>query len=414
MLKDYIEYIENIRNNLIQNDIEVPVSELDEYSDLFQFTLILEQVCWFYQKLLQINSDYAVKSPYLYSEDYVEKIRQLSYREFISSLEGYKNISARYCRLRVLKERVSNLQEKLDELKGNIDSSIDMDEEIDLFGETNKSNSSESEDFSPQTFLNIVQRSSNSSESVVNFNQFDGNVVHGIFIDEYCVESDSNNEVTEGKEGTSFIKGHKSIFPDDLEVFKKEENDEVVTQENADIVHGIYIDEWTSYEKVNTENNDNVDDVVIHGIYIDEWVVNADNDSRGISDEDKGNVHGIYIDEWEGSENVDDSIEEIHGTFIDEWQPSKSYSSMDEEGLSKPEYSEWDDILEDEEEDEIVSNEDFEPHLEIRVSTKTGNESSPKNTTKDISDNIQDITNQVLTEGKRFLAKGLSRLNSSS
>ena len=150
MFKDYKEYIENIRNNLIQNDIQVPEYELNSYSDVFKYSLILEQVCWFYQLLLLMNSEYAIQSEYLQAEGYLEKVRQLAYREFLQYLEGYKKISKSYYMLNVLKSK--NLEDVVSE------EDLDIDEEIDLFGDSEESEPEA--ELSAKTFLNIVESTS--------------------------------------------------------------------------------------------------------------------------------------------------------------------------------------------------------------------------------------------------------------
>lgn len=380
MFKDYKEYIENIRNNLIQNDIQVPEYELNSYSDVFKYSLILEQVCWFYQLLLLMNSEYAIQSEYLQSEGYLEKVRQLAYREFLQYLEGYKKISRSYYILNVLKSK--NLEDVVSE------EDLDIDEELDLFGDSEESEPEV--ELSAKTFLNIVESTSKAEENVVELNQLDGSYVpHGIFIDEW-VESSSTIEDVVNTENTEDTEGYvpHGIFIDEF-VKKEEEDDrkEVKVDPKQDqglgyASHGIYIDEWIPKE------NENIDEDYDSGVYV---------------------PHGLYIDEWEDKEKDTDRQEENQKEDAD-WE-DESY--WNEEG------SDWEDELQSEKEnveDKEWGYEDEFGGLEEESSSQVKEdiiktaEQKLDNANRDISDSLQDVTNQLLTEGKRLFVKGFRKL----
>ena len=376
MFKDYKEYIENIRNNLIQNDIQVPEYELNSYSDVFKYSLILEQVCWFYQLLLLMNSEYAIQSEYLQSEGYLEKVRQLAYREFLQYLEGYKKISKSYYILNVLKSK--NPEDVVSE------KDLDIDEEIDLFGDSEESEPEA--ELSAKTFLNIVESTSKAEENVVELNQLDGSYApHGIFIDEWVESSSTIENVvnTENTEGTEVYVSH-GIFIDEF-VEKEEEDDrrevKVNPKQDQDLgyaSHGIYIDEWIPKEESINENYNT-------GDYV---------------------PHGLYIDEWENKEEDTDRQEENQEEDAD-WE-DESY--WNEEG------SDWEDVLQSEEEKEEQGYEDEFEGLEEETSPQVKEdiiktaEQKPDNANRDISDSLQDVTNQLLTEGKRLFVKGFRKL----
>lgn len=378
MFKDYKEYIENIRNNLIQNDIQVPEYELNSYSDVFKYSLILEQVCWFYQLLLLMNSEYAVQSEYLQSEGYLEKVRQLAYREFLQYLEGYKKISKSYYMLNVLKSK--NLEDVVSE------EDLDIDEEIDLFGDSEESEPEA--ELSAKTFLNIVESTSKAEENVVELNQLDGSYApHGIFIDEW-VESSSTIENVVNTENT-----------EDMEVY---------------VPHGIFIDEFVEKEeeddreevKVNPKQDQDLG-YASHGIYIDEWIPKEENIDKNYNIGDYV-PHGLYIDEWEDKKEDTDRQEENKEEDVD-WE-DESY--WNEEG------SDWEDVLQSEEEniEEKWGYEDEFGGLEEESSPQVKEdiiktaEQKPNNVNRDISDSLQDVTNQLLTEGKRLFVKGFRKL----
>ena len=350
MFKDYKEYIENIRNNLIQNDIQVPEYELNSYSDVFKYSLILEQVCWFYQLLLLMNSEYAIQSEYLQSEGYLEKVRQLAYREFLQYLEGYKKISKSYYILNVLKSK--NPEDVVSE------KDLDIDEEIDLFGDSEESEPEA--ELSAKTFLNIVESTSKAEENVVELNQLDGSYApHGIFIDEWVESSSTIENVvnTENTEGTEVYVSH-GIFIDEF-VEKEEEDDrrevKVNPKQDQDLgyaSHGIYIDEWIPKEESINENYNT-------GDYV---------------------PHGLYIDEWENKEEDTDRQEENQEEDAD-WE-DESY--WNEEG------SDWEDVLQSEEEKEEQGYEDEFEGLEEETSPQVKEdiiktaEQKPDNANRDI------------------------------
>lgn len=375
MFKDYKEYIENIRNNLIQNDIQVPEYELNSYSDVFKYSLILEQVCWFYQLLLLMNSEYAIQSEYLQSEGYLEKVRQLAYREFLQYLEGYKKISKSYYILNVLKSK--NPEDVVSE------KDLDINEEIDLFGDSEESEPEV--ELSAKTFLNIVESTSKAEENVVELNQLDGSYApHGIFIDEWVESSSTIENVvnTENTEGTEVYVSH-GIFIDEF-VEKEEEDDrrevKVNPKQDQDLgyaSHGIYIDEWIPKEESINENYNT-------GDYV---------------------PHGLYIDEWENKEEDTDRQEENQEEDAD-WE-DESY--WNEEG------SDWEDVLQSEEDEEWRYEDEFggleeETSPQVKEDIIKTAEQKPDNANRDISDSLQDVTNQLLTEGKRLFVKGFRKL----
>jgi len=153
---------------MIQNNIQLRVSELNTYEDVFYYALSLEQVIWFYQVMGIGGSEYSIESPYILTECYKEKVRQIAYKDFIQTIEGIRNLGDRY--------RAKKIENNIPlETKGL--SSIDLDESIDLFSEDLEEDKvaeekivlepvipdiiEQEEQISPKTFLNLVQSYSN-------------------------------------------------------------------------------------------------------------------------------------------------------------------------------------------------------------------------------------------------------------
>lgn len=364
MLKDYREYIISIRNNLIQNNVDLQEVDLESYSDIFKYSLVLSQVCEFYQTLLLMNSEYAIKSKYITGESYKEKVRQSCYREFLVFLEGYKRISKGYFILNKLKNSES------DEVVETSD-----DELVDLFGDSE--DVVEPEEKGKQTFLNIIEKTSTKNRNVVNYIQSDGvSEVHGIYIDEWTpTEESSVREIDE----TDIDYVEHGIFIDDLKVDRKEKSYENAGSESVAEVHGIYIDEWTPKEN-KIENKSGYQS---HGIYIDEWVEQIKEVPSGEEPLPYGyQEHGLYIDLWEESKEIEDYSEEYEEEYKDLGDQTGATENEGYDGFAEE------------------SVRDFNKERVVKKAKVD----------RDISDSIQDVTNQLLTEGKRFLVKGIKKL----
>lgn len=367
MLKDYREYIISIRNNLIQNNVDLQEVDLESYSDIFKYSLILSQVCEFYQTLLLMNSEYAIKSKYITGESYKEKVRQSCYREFLVFLEGYKKISKGYFILNKVKNSEDN------EIVETSD-----DEIVDLFGDSE--DVIEEEEKGKQTFLNIIEKTSTSDRDVVNYIQSDGvSEVHGIYIDEWTPAEESS--VREIDESGSDYTEH-GIFIDELKVNRKEKSYESSGSKSMVEVHGIYIDEWKPNIKYKIENKSGYQS---HGIYIDEWVEQIKEVPNEVSPLPDGyQEHGLYIDLWE--ENVEMEIEDYSEEYEEEYKDLDNQSDVEEDGG-------YDGFADEPVRDFNKENVVKKPKVE-----------------RDISDSIQDVTNQLLTEGKKFLVNGIKKL----
>lgn len=393
MLKEYKEYIENIRNNLIQNDIQVPEYELKDYADVFKYSLILEQVCWFYQMLLLMNSEYAIKGKFLYAESYQEKIRQLAYKDFMVYKESYKQISSKYQLLEELKSKVSVEEQGYE----------DEDEEIDLFGSEEENNEESLGTFldidtkSDESEIKNIQEDSNLLENIVELNKLDGTYVsHGVFIDEYQSSSEQQ-ETEENENNMDYVPN--GIF---IDMFISKKEDDVYNGEDSKgsvEVHGIYIDEWVSNKYENNYSE--------HGIFIDEYVKKVES----LVIEEGYQEHGLFIDEW-----VKDEKDSVSGELNEssDWLGDEEWSDSWSDEWSEEPIAE-DDEYEDAEEDEWSQDGDFNGVSEEYTPKETSrvtkdvkvNKSDP---TRDVSDSIQDITNQLLTEGKRLMYKGIKKL----
>lgn len=429
MFQEYKDYIKNIRNNLIQNDIDVEIVDIEDYRSLFMYTFTLEQVLWFYEMLGVSGSQFKKSCRYIYDEQSEEKIRQIAYKDFMGSIEGYRNLSARVFLVSKLESELADA-----DLEGFDSKDLDENMEISLDEDINSlDNDGPAED-------NMLQYSQSLEVEYV---------PHGIYIDDYVgnekQDSKSLKEVSENGNKTYVSHG---IYIEDI-VPKEEEISnvsEVNMNNDTDYVsHGIYIEDYVSQrdregilhdeyaeDDSNDENTEVIlesDDDIFEDPEEDYILIDDEEDEYSNSDSDEyseGEEEDyILIDEDESEENAeyedDYSDEEEDYILIDDEEESSEESEDEEEDYILIDDEEEEDSLEesedeDEEEDFILIDEDegddssaevednnhkAQGNVENMVSQNTAKK--PKD--KDISDNMQDITNRIINEGIKMFSK---------
>ena len=425
MFQEYKDYIKNIRNNLIQNDIDVEIVDIEDYRSLFMYTFTLEQVLWFYEMLGVSGSQFKKSCRYIYDEQSEEKIRQIAYKDFMSSIEGYRNLSARVFLVSKLESELADA-----DLEGFNSKDLDENMEISLDEEINSlDNDGPVED-------NMLQYSQSLEVEYV---------PHGIYIDDYVGNEKQDSKPVEE-------------VPED--------------EDKAYVSHGIYIEDIVPREKETSNvlevNMNNNTDYVSHGIYIEDYVSKRDRegilhgdlddeDTEVILESDEGNFEDSeedYIlieddeeDEYSNSDSdeyledeedyilIDDESEEnaeYEGDYSDEEEDyiliedeedspeefedeEEDYILIedDDEGSDFPEESEDEEedfiLIEDEDEDNDSSAEFEGNNPRARTQGNVGSTISPNTAKKpkdrDISDNMQDITNRIINEGIKMFSK---------
>lgn len=382
MLQDYRNYIVNIRNGLIQCGVEVSISPLSSYRELFYEADKLSQILWFYS-IMGISDSPLALDGFLINLNgyYKEKMRQKFFSEFQDYYESYKNIS-------ILASLAG--EDKDDAL-------VEDAEEFDLFGETSEDSESNVVDEVPQ------EESSNEM-----FEE-----VHGTYLDEENIYSNIDKVL-----GTGYIPASIGV---DLSVQEDESLD----------VHGVFLEDVGMASDLEEFELPEVFDEDIHGVMLDDL-----SESEESSDED---IHGTYLDEVEVengvsedySENYDEEepYDDIHYSddedeVYDEEEPYDDihYPEDDEdEGYVEDEDNSYNDIhySDDDEEDEGYNEED-DSYNDIHYSDDDEEEDvqveepkvskpsvamnvKPVVAKGDMSDALQDGVNAILTKGKRFI-----------
>lgn len=425
MFQEYKDYIKNIRNNLIQNDIDVEIVDIEDYRSLFMYTFTLEQVLWFYEMLGVSGSQFKKSCRYIYDEQSEEKIRQIAYKDFMGSIEGYRNLSARVFLVSKLESELADA-----DLEGFNSKDLDENMEISLDEEIN------SLDNDGPVKDNMLQYSQSLEVEYV---------PHGIYIDDYVGNEKQDNKPVE-KVPEDWDKAYVShgIYIEDIVPREKETSNvsEVNMNNDTDYVsHGIYIEDYVSKRDREGILHDDLDDedtevilesdeenfedseedyILIEDDEEDEYL-NSDSDEYSEDEEDY-----ILIDDEdeENAEYEDDySDEEEDYILIDDEEDSPEESEDEEEDYiliedddedsDSPEESEDEEedffLIEDDDEDNDSSaevednNHSAKAHGNVENMVSPNTAKKPKD--KDISDNMQDITNRIINEGIKMFSK---------
>ena len=381
MLQDYRNYIVNIRNGLIQCGVEVSISPLSSYRELFYEADKLSQILWFYSIMGISDSPLALDGFLINLTGYYkEKMRQKFFSEFQDYYESYKNIST----------LASLAGEDKD------DALVEDAEEFDLFGEM-------SED-SEQSIADEVSQEESSNEVAEE--------VHGTYLDEENIYSNIDKVL-----GTGYIPASIGV---DLSVQEDESLD----------VHGVFLEDVGMASDLEEFELPEVSDEDIHGVMLDEV-----SESEESSDED---IHGTYLDvivedrvSEDYSENYDEEepYDDIHYSddedeVYDEEEPYDDIhypEDNEDEGYVEDEDNSYNDIhySDDDEEDEGYDEED-DSYNDIHYSDDDEEEDvqveepkvskpsvamnvKPVVAKGDMSDALQDGVNAILTKGKRFI-----------
>lgn len=425
MFQEYKDYIKNIRNNLIQNDIDVEIVDIEDYRSLFMYTFTLEQVLWFYEMLGVSGSQFKKSCRYIYDEQSEEKIRQIAYKDFMSSIEGYRNLSARVFLVSKLESELADA-----DLEGFDSKDLDENMEISLDEEINSlDNDGPVED-------NMLQYSQSLEVEYV---------PHGIYIDDYVGnEKQDSKPVEEVPEDEDKAYVSHGIYIEDIVPREKETSNvsEVNMNNDTDYVsHGIYIEDYVSkrdregilHGDLDDEDTEVIlesDDDIFEDSEEDYILIDDDEEdeySSSDSDEYSEDEEDYILIEDESEENAeyedDYSDEEEDYILIDDEEESSEESEDEEEdyiliedddedsdspGESEDEEEDFF-LIEDDDEDNGSSTEFEDNNPEAKAQGNVGSTISPntakKPKDKDISDNMQDITNRIINEGIKMFSK---------
>lgn len=440
----YRQYLINIRNSLIQSGVEVPVTDVESYEELFQLGLNLDEVLWYYKVLAITNSEYSLKNFFVpLSGYYKERMRSICYSEFLDFLKEYKSISAEdiirknliggdaYRRVSV-EDEYTGLGDRDDPFDENTQEEIIKDASQDIeevsHGVFWDEESSEEElketpkeEFDPDDYADVevdeafldpsieyvsegVDIDSLSFDDITDSKEAESTgdieyVESGVDIDELSFDEEVSEE---SEEEIQWDEDNEEDSPYEEDEYLESESDEFQWDEDNN-------DDSSSSENWDTESEDS-----------DEFQWDEDND------EDSDGVQWDEENEEDSSEvQWDEDNEEDSGSEWDEDNEEDSVSEWDEDNDEDSEMS-WDEPDEEdsmgylEEEPQWDEPEDSEDNDwsyeedEIPQSNQNQGVNTPTQQTKasdldkkdedrDMSDVLQDFTNGLLNSARSSL-----------
>jgi hypothetical protein len=378
MYSEYEKYLLNIRNSLIQNGIEFPeITKGDmDYYELFKLGIKLSDILLYYRVLAVSGSGDGLENFFLpINTSYVDKIRGICYSEFVSDvLPTYKKLSLGI----EPEEETDDVVLEEDEDPEEVESDFSEDLFNSMFEEDSmeEDESDVTDDSIENDFdATIKQRLNENIEYVPN----------GVYLEE------SEGEKPLKRYSDDIVYTERGIFLDDEPAVEESDYSEEDYSESP-----YDEDEEDSY----SEESD----------YSDEEDEYEESDYSDEEDDYKESDYSDEEDDYEESDYSDDGLEESDYSNEEDDYEESDYSEDEEEGdYSEDEYQESD-YSEDEgddyeesdysEDDEDYSEGDYSEDGESAYSSDSIDSVKPKKT-KDLGDELQDITNTVLTNLKQ-------------
>lgn len=447
----YRQYLINIRNSLIQSGVEVPVTDVESYEELFQLGLNLDEVLWYYKVLAITNSEYSLKNFFVpLSGYYKERMRSICYSEFLDFLKDYKSISAED----IIRKN----------LIGGAYRRVSVEEEYTGLGDRD-------DPFDENTQGEVIKGVSRDNRDSQDIEE----VSHGVFWDEESSENEieeENNKEEFNPDDYADVEVDEAFLDPNIEYVSEGVDidslsfDDITDPKEAEstgdieyIESGVDIDELSFDEEVPEESQeeiqwdeDNEEDSPYEDEYLesesDEFQWDEDNDEDSSSsenwdtesedsdefqwdednDEDSDGVQWDEENEEDSSEvQWDEDNEEDSGSEWDEDNEEDSVSEWDEDNDEDSEMSwdepdeedsmgyleeepQWDEPEDSEDEDNDWSYEEDEipqSNKNQGVNTPTQqtktSDSDKKDENRDMSDVLQDFTNGLLNSARSSL-----------
>lgn len=433
MLSGYSSYLLNIRNNLIQCGVEVPVTQIQDYSDLCCLEQELDDILWFYRILAISGSEYALKDFFLPLNGYFkERMRSIYYQEFLDFLQDYKTIGVEEVRSKYLnsggdayKPRVNAKEETSQEdiVDNWLDSQeYDEDEDIDAWSDSPVE----------EVHSESCETTKSNEDSLVEFNntlELDNDdpfgvhyESHGIYLEDLEDDEDDSNTEEEVVKSSNSEKGidydSHGVYIEDLvkegiTLNNNEEDSNLEDQSSQDELEDYY-------EEEDEEEYDDQDG--LGGYYSSD---EEESEEEDYEEDDQDGLGGYYSDEeeYEDQDELENYLESEDENEYDDQDGLGGYYEEDEEeyddqdglgGYYEEEYDDQDALggyYEDEEEyddqdglggyyqeEEETINPQEKPQ-EVKV-LESSSSNSPQNITdseRDLSDMLQDFINGSLT-----------------
>ena len=457
MFEEYRKYLLNIRNNLIQNGVSLDNGKCDSYRDIFRLGYEIDGLLWLYSVLEISKSRYRLSDTILPMDNYYKgHMRELFRKEYLASKKYYPPT-----RYDLENFRKANLISK--DTCNKVENVVQL-VSVENSSSTTKGGVSYSEHGRYVEDFVKPEQDKTDTESYSS---------HGRYIEDYVKpEKDTESYSSHGRYVEDFVQPAKKSLPQDstyathgryVEDFVPVSTVVEASSVNDYTDHGRFVEDYVEekpdiedseysdhgrYVEDFEESYDNVIDRLFAG-FDDEDVSEGDNaDGEDLSDAELGYVPDEedlpdsefgYVEDTE--EDISDSEDEedlsdsefgyVEDSEDEEDLPDSEFGytsdSEDEEEYPDSEfgYSEDTDDEEDlpdsefgytsdSEEDTDESSEELPPRKvsnnEIESVQKVNGCTNTAVQKKDLSDDLQDFTNGLLTSGKRAIVKSIKKL----
>ena len=455
MFEEYRKYLLNIRNNLIQNGVSLDNGKCDSYRDIFRLGYEIDGLLWLYSVLEISKSRYRLSDTILPKGNYYKGyMRELFRKEYLASKNYYPPT-----RYDLENFRKANLISK--------DTCNKVETVVQLVSVENSSSTAKG-GVSYSEHGRYVEDFVKPEQDKMDTESYS---IHGRYIEDYVKpEKDKMDTDTHERSAKDFVKpekdtesysSHGRYVEDFVQTVK-----ESTSQDSTYATHGRYVEDFvpvsTTVEpsRVNdyTDHGRFVEDYVEevpdietseysdHGRYVEDFEESHDNiidrlfagfddedisegdtsDGEDLSDAEFGYVPDEdipdsefgYVEDPEVSEDEEDLPDSEFG-YVEDSDDEEEYSDSefgysedtdDEDDLPDSEFG----YTSDSEEDTDESSEELSPRKvlndEIESVQKVNGYMNTTVQKKDLSDDLQDFTNGLLTSGKRAIVKGIKKL----
>lgn len=450
MFEEYRKYLLNIRNNLIQNGVSLDNGKCDSYRDIFRLGYEIDGLLWLYSVLEISKSRYRLSDTILPMDNYYKgHSRELFRKEYLASKKYYPPT-----RYDLENFRKANLISK--DTCNKVENVVQL-VSVENSSSTTKGGVSYSEHGRYVEDFVKPEQDKTDTESYSS---------HGRYIEDYVKpEKDTESYSSHGRYVEDFVQAVKKYLSQDstyathgryvedfvpvstvvetssvnnytdhgrfVEVYIEEKPD-IEDSEYSD--HGRYVEDFE-------ESHENVIDRLFAG-FDDEDISEDTSEDEDLSDAEFGYVPDDedltdsefgYVEDPEISEDeedlpdsefgyVEDTEEDIPDSefgYVEDSDDEEEYPDSefgysedtdDEDDLPDSEFGYTSDSEEDTDEssEELlprkVSNDELESVQKVNGHTNTTVQK------KDLSDDLQDFTNGLLTSGKRAIVKSIKKL----
>lgn len=450
MFEEYRKYLLNIRNNLIQNGVSLDNGKCDSYRDIFRLGYEIDGLLWLYSVLEISKSRYRLSDTILPMDNYYKgHMRELFRKEYLASKKYYP-----LTRYDLENFRKANLISK--DTCNKVENVVQL-VSVENSSSTTKGGVSYSEHGRYVEDFVKPEQDKTDTESYSS---------HGRYIEDYVKpEKDTESYSSHGRYVEDFVQAVKKYLSQDstyathgryVEDFVPVSTVVETSSVNNYTDHGRFVEDYIE-EKPDIEDSEYSD----HGRYVEDFEESHENvidrlfagfDDEDISedtsededlsdaefgyvpdDEDLTDSEFGYVEDPEISEDeedlpdsefgyVEDTEEDIPDSefgYVEDSDDEEEYPDSefgysedtdDEDDLPDSEFGYTSDSEEDTDEssEELlprkVSNDELESVQKVNGHTNTTVQK------KDLSDDLQDFTNGLLTSGKRAIVKSIKKL----